>query len=326
MKFLKKIISLLFVLALFAPMFGIKEVVNRDVSDEDTVLMPEFSFSFGYVFALADYFNKNFGFRDEMIYLNAWRDVKLFDSSPNLDVVVGKDGWLFLSKALVPKKLSNEDLDLVAKKLLDMQNVFEWRGTKFLFVLVPDKKSVYPEFLPDRLSSLVDANYSKFVESLSNAGVSFVALRNFLVANKFTTLYSLFDTHWNRYGAFISFVQIMKTIGFGSPVIASVDEYSRAGDLSRVVGLDEIEETLTVSLDVDDSYKSKSRLVFYYDSFGLGILPYLEMTFSGVDSTHIMSENSIDNLYSNSWGADCVIVEIVERDIPALVDILKIYD
>lgn len=305
---MKKIVVIIFVALLFTPLF------MGDFKDLKNV----------HDFKTADkYISESFGLREELIRANAQVNVLGLGSSPNSEVVVGKDGWLFLSEDFQKRSVSREEWAVVAAEFAAMESGLEEEGRQFLIVLVPNKGSVYPEFLPDRLSEDFDGNYEKFVQELERAGVSFVDLKGYFLDLKRAQgddggklFYSSGDTHWNRLGAFMAYKEVMmRTFGIDVAEPREVFLYGRFGDLSRMVGLNEEEESWDVEL-ADELVKEKmGSLLFFYDSFGEGLLPYLQRSFNGIDSSHV--EKFLTAKKESNFGqkSDYVIVQVVERDL-----------
>ena len=302
---MKKIAVIIFVLALFTPLFlgdftKLHEVASLEEADK--------------------YIGENFGGREELIRANAMVNVFAFDSSPNKDVVVGRDGWLFLSEDF--DKGAVEDWSGVADNMLEFQETLAERDIQFLLVLVPDKHTVYRDFLPWRLREWDTGNYDRFFVALSGADVNFVDLREYLFnvrdeerAQGADLLYSKEDTHWNRLGAFMTFREAMKALGVEVEDYVDITTYERAGDLSRLVGLNGAEETWDVVLPSELVSGKAGRLLFFYDSFGEGWTGYLEKVFDKVNSIPV-AEFSIEKTLSRPLeNIDVVIVEVVERDL-----------
>lgn len=302
---MKKIAVIIFVLALFTPLFlgdftKLHEVASLEEADK--------------------YIGENFGGREELIRANAMVNVFAFDSSPNKDVVVGRDDWLFLSEDF--DKSAVEDWSGVAQGLIDFQNELAERDIEFLLVLVPDKHTVYRDFLPWRLREWETGNYDRFVGALGSADVNFVDLRKYLLSVRdeerpqgADLLYSKEDTHWNRLGAFMTFREAMKALGMEVADYVDIATYERAGDLSRLVGLNGVEETWDVVLPSELVSEKAGRLLFFYDSFGEGWTGYLEKVFAGVNVIPV-AEFSIEKTLARPLeNIDVVIVEVVERDL-----------
>jgi len=208
----------------------------------------------------------------------------------------------------------------LAKKIYKLQRYIESQGKEFLFVLVPDKENIYPEYLPWNLRLFVDKNYSRFSRALTGNFVNFVNLKETLVSHKKDMIiYSLLDTHWNRYGSYLGFEVVMQKFGMDYPKIQSFDKYERYGDLSRTIGLGEAEMTETVVLG--SSRKSNKSVFVFCDSFGQGFFRYFEKVYRKVDDLYL-KENPLKLYSMNLSGYDTVILQAVERHISYLNEVL----
>lgn len=259
------------------------------------------------------YISENFGLREQLVRMNAQVNVLGLDSSPNLEVVVGKDGWLFLSEDFQKKSISSKEWQKVAE---DFARLDSELTPELIVVLVPNKSTLYSEFLPDRLSSRADGNYQKLAAELEKAGVNFIDLKEYFFDEKSgKELYSKGDTHWNRLGAFLAYGEIMNGLAIATAKMEDTFLYGRFGDLSRMVGLNEEEETWDIELPEKLVSEKKGRLLFFYDSFGEGLLPYLQRSFDSVNSVHVENFLTAKNEVNFGNNSDYIIVEIVERDL-----------
>src|ERR1043165_2458479 len=100
------------------------------------------------------YYRDHFGFRNRLVrWSNRWKN-RWFKESTLSAVTTGAQGWLFftgdymLDNYLGQKHLSDADLEHW-KQLLEKRRDWETAdGAKYIFVVTPDKHSIYPEYLP----------------------------------------------------------------------------------------------------------------------------------------------------------------------------------
>lgn len=129
---------------------------------------------------------------------------------PSARVVVGRDDWLFyVGEKTVPDLLGRDRLS--AKELEQWRQAIEgrrawWRerGAEYLFVLVPNKSTLYPERLPAFLRSQVrPGKMEQLTEYFRSQGspVPVLDLRAALFEAKARqTIYWPTDSHWNAAG------------------------------------------------------------------------------------------------------------------------------
>lgn len=222
--------------------------------------MPDFRFDslFSFLAGYKHYYNDHFELRNLLIPLHNYTKVKAFGISPIPMVMIGKGGWLYLAK-------QNERVDEIeyyrSVKLFSPEELEHWRtslesrwdwlakrGIHYLFVIAPNKSTIYPEYLPDyvrpvhkqsRLDQLVD--YLK-----KHSQFSLLDLREVMfAAKKERRVYRKTDSHWNRYGAYLAYREIMKALSNffadAHPVdIGEFDVYvqeKHGGDLAIMLSL-----------------------------------------------------------------------------------------
>ena len=129
--------------------------------------------------------------------------------------IAGKDGFLFLGNhyaAIVDKiqglySYRQEDIDLWVDKLKAVQEWYETQGIQFIFLIAPNKSSVYPEKLP---ASIVYKEGKTITDDIVRASrkknITLLNLGEVLKKSKGEEeLYFRTDTHWNNKGASIGF-------------------------------------------------------------------------------------------------------------------------
>jgi hypothetical protein len=188
---------------------------------------------------LEAFYNDHFGFRRRLVYCGQrWRKA-WFQESPLPTVMIGLDGWLFYSDDQTVEDIRATALfkpgQLQAWKLL-LQRRRDWlaqRGIRYLFVVAPDKHSIYPEKLPTWIKQVGPlTKLDQFMAYMkANSTVPTVDLRPALVRAKGNgPTYLLTDTHWNQYGAFIGYRELMQTLSKQLPGLEplSLDAFARS--------------------------------------------------------------------------------------------------
>lgn len=161
------------------------------------------------------YFGDRYALRSELLSLRARLHWNLLGSSPSPLVVRGKDDWIFLtaSHALpnaagkVPMTFAEVDNFLAAAKR--RRDLLAQRGIHYLFAFVPEKSSVYPEFLPWNHVRKGQRRVDQIMERAAELGLDFVLdTTDAVVAAKDVdgvreddyTFFPL-GTHWTSRGA-----------------------------------------------------------------------------------------------------------------------------
>ena len=268
------------------------------------------------------YFTDHFGCRNVLVMWQNKLKWSLFREKSVRDVIVGTDGWLFFSAAQMVEHYRGA-LQFTDQELRDWQKLLEhrrdWlaaRGIKYLFVLAPDKQSIYPENLPGWLQPLRGRTKAdQFFDYLkAHSNVEVLDLRPVLLAaKKSAPVYQKTDTHWNEFGAFVAGDAVFRALAANQlPWLSPfrLDDFYRTnrlapgGDLVRGLGVSLTEsnavfftpkpelptlETLVPVLEhTKDMARTKNsqgreRMVVYQDSFGRYWVPFFGHQFREVD-------------------------------------------
>lgn len=137
--------------------------------------------------------------------------------APTANVISGKDGWLFFEETAADymdtNAMSEEQLKSIGVTLsLIQENVKEKNGN-FTFVPMPNKNSVYGEYMPDCYNKAEENNLTRLYGVLDEYGVNYVNMKKLLTDNKDMGLYHKRDTHWNYMGALLGYNSIMDSLG-----------------------------------------------------------------------------------------------------------------
>ncbi|MBM3579410.1 MAG: hypothetical protein FJX34_01395 [Alphaproteobacteria bacterium] len=225
MKLHNRFITIAFTLILLIPTLDaifhfspVKELFEKRLP----VAKPEFVWSHDYHRNFEKFFDDNYGTRKSLIFLNALLMDRVFNESPDSRAVFGREGWLYFdnrdSLLDVQGKAPLGD-ELVARGVKSFyQNWQKARAQNihYLLIIVPDKTTIYPEFLPDYIKSGTTHRIDKFLAALKKSHPDFpvLDLRPTLIsAKKHEIIYHQTDTHWNRRGAHYAYVEIMKRLG-----------------------------------------------------------------------------------------------------------------
>lgn len=305
----------------------------------------------GFLANYETYFNDNFGFRNTLINLNNWIHVNLFHMSLNDKLIVGKKGWIFYRSERVNDgrtindyqgkiPFSNDQLEKIGLQLELITNQLRNMNIFFLVVIVPNKETIYSEYLPDSIKKF--GNKTR-LEQLSEAlkhksNIHFINLKEDLLNAKSKTKYHLYyrgGTHWNQYGAFYGYQRIIDYLTPFFPEMNpfSIDDFeiipneNSATDswFSFVKGYD-FTFTPTLSRQIDSTSISPynpdiaivkkipnsrfPRLVMFRDSFGGNLIPFMSEHFS---RSLYLSADFLDYEFIRQERPDIVILELVER-------------
>ncbi len=261
------------------------------------------------------YFNDHFGFRGPLIRFQALIKVVGLGESASPEVILGKDGWLFFDYKRgspgVDRPFTDEQMNSWQRVFESQQDWLAQRGIEYAIVIVPEKQSIYPEYLPEshrylqtgsRLDQLL--GYLK-----AHSHLHLVDLRQqFQEAKQTRRLYFRNDTHWNNAGALVASQTIISEFAKTRPAmkplrdsdcVVKTTTRSRS-DLERMLGLgglfvEEIEQIqlrdpeFAVHQEADETTnmvvsnhrdRELPRLLAFCDSFGTGLSGFLSQDFS----------------------------------------------
>jgi hypothetical protein len=241
--------------------------------------------------------------------------------------------------------LSEEELT-AWQTLLEKRNAWlASRGIPLLVVMPPDKQTIYPEYLPPEYERVrPQSRLDQLVERLrqTHSPVRFLDLRSALLAAKPTgILYHLTDTHWNDSGAFVGYRVIISAVKEMLPkwniLPRTRDDFVKGpvhreiGDLARMMDMSdqyrdqgfELTGKIPFAIPADLMNRQafviqdlngpkKPSLVFYHDSFGIGLAPMLGPHFGRIAYAYFYEMNPAFILKEKP---DLVIDEFLERNL-----------
>jgi len=270
------------------------------------------------------YFNDHFGCRRCLVMWHNKLMWSLFEDKNARNVLVGPDGWFFISEPWMIEHFRGA-MQFTDAQLHDWQKLLEhrrdWlaqRGIKYVFVIAPEKYTIYPEHLPVWLKDLGGRTKSDqfYAYMKAHSTVEVLDLRPMLSAAKKTTpVYLKTDTHWNELGAFLASEELVRALGEHQlPELAplSLDSFdlthrlTAGGDLVNIRGirismaesnaffltpkpsLPVLETFIPTGEHVMDQATAKNPrghglAMVYTDSFGRGWISFLSYQFGEAD-------------------------------------------
>jgi hypothetical protein len=316
---------------------------NRTLAEKPTVFDPR-----GY----EAYLNDNFAFKNILVAVNgAYKS--FFNTSSSNQVVMGKDGWLFYSLPNAPhwdpiatymglNRFSDDQLSFLVNKFVRFDQNLKEQGSEFILVIPPNKHTVYSEYLPGLIrKNAKETRMAQLIRCLKdNTDVKVVDLRDaFEKEHKQNQIYYKTDTHWNSYGAYIAYTEIMTALDMRP---YSRDEYTisskvlNARDLARmagVIGASDIQYEFVLKNGASEpeliegifgsemvgvytnNDASAPSLMMYHDSYNVALRPFLTPHFSRAIFSWKLFPDAEE---VREQGPDYVIFEILERNLEFL--------
>ena len=155
------------------------------------------------------WFADHFAFRAEMVDADAAVMLDVFGSSPEDDVIAGKDGWLFYAetaKDFLGERFSEEDVEKLVEFIKNEQKTAAECGAGYVFAVAPNKNSIYPEMMAERYGSPCEESLlDRLTARLKEEGVTVCDLKETLISAKNRgILYYSGDSHWNLLGSTVA--------------------------------------------------------------------------------------------------------------------------
>lgn len=302
-----------------------------------------------------DYFTEHLTFRSQLVTADNFLKSQLFDADAG-NVVTGSDGYIFSKETLndyVGKTFSNRKIKNIARTVKLMQDKAVSTGNNFVFMVAPNKNTVYPEYMPTRYTKGEASNLSLLTNELGKLGVNYTDLKAVLQSQD-KQLYLKRDTHWNNLGALYGFNAIMESLGKDSKDYNGLEytyEKRWRGDLDKMLypsggildnqyyfnhnydnlsilmprlegdNCSAMEELMGDSEKKDSliktrNLKAQGNLLMVRDSFGRAMLPFLVDNYRTTTITR-SQPFSMTSLVPQS-NTD-VVYEIVERNLGNIV-------
>ncbi len=200
---------------------------------------------------LEAYWNDAFGFRASLVRGNAILSAP-FGLAANPSVVLARDGWLLYANEYTLEQfrgirpLSDVELDVEAKTLEARRRWLARSGAHFLFVIAPEKCTIYPDIVPARFGPPGRTPADQLIAYLrAHTQVDVLDLREPVsAARSGGDVFLRTDSHWNDRGAFAGYRAIVERLARWFPVLAprSAADFTQQqstpflGDLGLMLG------------------------------------------------------------------------------------------
>jgi alginate O-acetyltransferase complex protein AlgJ len=273
-------------------------------------------------------------------------------------VLIGKNGWMEystdnnLDDFQHAVGFSNETLQIIADKIKACNEYAQKQNITFLIVAAPDKVSIYPDKLPEQIQKLDgQSRLDQLNAYLKTQNLpEIIDLRPALLnARQQQDVYYKTNTHWNVYGAYTAYTEIIHVLAKTYPnqeaypvkffhihetpplvhdlpmliqanfiVEPGLQSELRANDFVQRINLPDTYGYNQISW-IPNSHAP--TLLIFHDSFGYALNSLLEVNFSKTYFIHRSSSASFLNKKNiEQFEPNILIFEIVERDLHALQD------
>lgn len=325
---------------------------NRNVNEKPVFSLDNMG---NYPSAYEAYYNDHIPFRNKLIKVNSYLDYYVLHESPNKNVVVGKNGWLFyagkedgmpIRQAVGKTYYTEEDLLTISGNVIKMKQEIEDRGMEFLIYIAPNKERIYGENLPEYYGDITrDTSTEQLVTYLrENTDVNIIFAYEEVMKQKELHpelfFYYHLDTHWNNAGGYVGASLLLKELGCPLPDISQVkveEQRLSSGDLSnmmnmgipngeidyKISGYSELEtECEKCDFSTEFIYHTRGadprKLFVYRDSFMTAMFPYVVYSF---EDSYMVNAMYYTPEMLEEQKADIFVLEIVERHLDKLAEI-----
>ncbi len=305
-----------------------------------------------YLRQLSDYANDQFGFREQLIKLYNKASWSLGES-PSDTVIRGNNDWLFLKikdPMLSQHKYSRTTVENIIKRRVEyirkMKSELEARGIVYRHIIASNKMSVYSEHLP-AIYALTNINASlEHFKSLIDPELAPLQIYTDEIVNAVKPtepefdLYFKNDSHWNDYGAYQVFMEVLRSLDQKSSKLA-LDPIARefkvfekfSGDLAQYIGLNDQlmamepyteflpcaqpdnQQSVRWDLGLAKCDRNETKILIIGDSFLVNFYPYFA---ESVGELYVIRQKtSRTRLLQliDAYQPDIVLEEIVERNL-----------
>lgn len=242
-------------------------------------------------------FEQNIGFHSSLVRLRNQINYSVFDFSDIADVVVGKEGYLFLkpyTNAVTGADfVGDEYINIQARKMKTIQTELKKKNIDFFIVLAPGKGSFYSEFIPDKIMSSAkpdSTNYTCYKKMLLEQEVNCLDLNSYFLSIKNSEKHPLYSTtgvHWTEYGcyvagkAIVAYIENIRTINLPNIKLQSIEmldlsgkhssDYDAACLMNIITTVPHPTYAIPKLQFVSDSSTTKPRFLCIADSYFAGI-------------------------------------------------------
>lgn len=315
---------------------------NRTLSEKPVFWTEEGKWNQDFFQELQTYVSEHFAFRGELVEADSLIKYQVLRTPSDDQVVIGKKGWLYFEQTLADYAgvtLSDEEIDTIADTLTEVTQYVERMGKQPLFVIVPNKNSIYPEYMPARFGDEAERrNLTLLQQCMTDQEIPFVDAYQLLLAHKDTdALYLQEDTHWNYTGARLVLNEIYTALGYA-------EQYSLTGytvaenhepDLYKILFpstehfeaqhiyednkpydyVGRLHSLDDITIRTTSAAQNGKSILVYRDSFGRAMIPFMGGSFS---QAVFNRSTPYDLSLIEKTECDYVLFEIVERNLQDL--------
>lgn len=322
---------------IFAPTTETTE--NKAMAEFPSVTAEDGSLNSDFFRGLESYINEHIALRNPMVYLDAMIQSNMFGVSNVDGVIKGTDGWLYYTATkddyLGSNILTERDQYNIAHNVKLIQEYLDIKKIDFVFVIPPNKNTLYGSNMPYYDSYIVNSDHSaKLLQThFAKLNLSYLDLFD-MFEKQDEVLYLKRDSHWNNKGALIVYNAIMDKFKLEHEDYSdkAPESTKTDGDLNRMLysyyGFAEddlaypFEGSYLYANDVESvedgwiitkSDKGTKKLLMFRDSFANTLIPFFSEEFG--EAYYSKGFPNQLEMYIEQYAPDFVVMEKVERNI-----------
>lgn len=237
-----------------------------------------------------EWFNDHFQFRDFLIRTKGEISYRVFNLTGSNGVYVGDDGYMYYKSVIEHEQITNElmseeQVGEIVDKYERIKEYTNSKGKEFLFMIPPQKNTVFPERSPEfNVERRMPNQYENILNKLINSSASedFIDVIPILRgAERNHPTYYKTDFHWNGYGATMAFASVVNILAEreGLGVLYNDDMYEiyynefQGGQLNNMPLLENwteravfIRKKTALTASIDENETEGKKLIHYINS------------------------------------------------------------
>ncbi len=205
------------------PLTGLNDL--EKIESREMASQPEFHLDESILLFPLDYENyylDHFKIRNWLLAFDVNIRYRIFDQKLYRDVIVGENNFLFFRLPEIVNgcqkvnQLTTQQQEALISRLQKTTTWLNDRGVQLFVTIAPNKCTIYPEYSNQDIPILGEiTDYEIFEEAVrQNGGINLIDLQQLLLDSKSEErlLYQQTDTHWNDFGAYIVYREIVRQL------------------------------------------------------------------------------------------------------------------
>ena len=158
-----------------------------------------------------EYFAEQIKIREYLIPVRNQIMYQLFSTSPNKNIVIGKNGNLYEEEYIcyelqIYPAMTSAEVENLVYKLKLLKNLLEQKNKSLFIYITPSKARVYAEDIPEIYKMISpdvkeESTYSLFIDDLEESGIAYYDSTLDVIELKKNVAYDVFPktgTHWSK--------------------------------------------------------------------------------------------------------------------------------